>query len=160
MRFDSKEGLDKTDQSLLRLLRANARLSFAELGRKLRMSPPAVAERMKRLEDWGVIRAYRAEIDLAALGRGLHVYFRVVIAPKDYPRFKKAVTAMEEILECHHVTGEYDYLLKVVTRNTEDLESFLLHKLTPTPGVARIHTGLVLREVKNITAIPISKEHV
>ena len=129
MRFDSKEGLDKTDQSLLRLLRANARLSFAELGRKLRMSPPAVAERMKRLEDWGVIRAYRAEIDLAALGRGLHVYFRVVIAPKDYPRFKKAVTAMEEILECHHVTGAESFLLRGAVASVPALEE-LIQRLT------------------------------
>ena len=74
MRFDSKAEIDATDWALLELLQANARLSFAALGRKVRLSAPAVAERMKRLEERGVIRAYRTEINLAALGRNLHVY--------------------------------------------------------------------------------------
>jgi DNA-binding Lrp family transcriptional regulator len=63
---------------------------------------------------------------------------------------------MPEVLECHHVTGDYDYLLKVVARNTQDLERFLLDRLTPAPGVARIHTSLVLREVKTSTSIPLT----
>ena len=73
MRFDSKAEIDATDWALLELLQANARLSFAALGRKVRLSAPAVAERMKRLEERGVIRAYRTEINLAALGRNLRV---------------------------------------------------------------------------------------
>jgi Lrp/AsnC family transcriptional regulator, leucine-responsive regulatory protein len=62
---------------------------------------------------------------------------------------------MPEVLECHHVTGNYDYLLKVVAKNTADLEDFLINRLTPIPGVARIHTSLVLRETKNSTNIPL-----
>jgi len=63
---------------------------------------------------------------------------------------------MPEVLECHHVTGEYDYLLKVVVRNRKELETFLLERLTPTPGVARIHTSMVLSEVKFSTALPMA----
>jgi Lrp/AsnC family leucine-responsive transcriptional regulator len=59
------------------------------------------------------------------------------------------------VLECHHVTGDYDYLLKVVAHNTKDLENFLVNRLTPIPGIARIHTSLVLNEVKASTAIPV-----
>ena len=62
---------------------------------------------------------------------------------------------MPKVLECHHVTGEYDYLLKVAIRNRKDLEHFLLHQITPIPGVARIHTSLVLTEVKSTTALPL-----
>src|SRR5215831_15103893 len=112
MRFDPKAGFDATDWMLLDLLQQDARMSFAALGRKLRLSPPAVAERLKRLEDRGVIRAYRAEIDLSAIGRGVHVYLRVIVPPKDYPRFKAAIAGMEEIFECHHVTGNESFVLR------------------------------------------------
>ena len=129
MRFDPKAGIDATDWRLLDLLQNDARLSFAELGRKLKLSPPAVAERMKRLEERGVIRAYRAQIDLSALGRGLHVYLRVVVQPKDYARFKKAVEAMDEIFECHHVTGEESFILRAAVEAVSALER-LIQKLT------------------------------
>ena len=71
--------------------------------------------------------------------------------------FREAVLQMPEVLECHHVTGDYDYLLKVVAHNTQDLERLLLEQLTPIPGVARIHTSLVLNEVKSTTVIPITE---
>jgi Lrp/AsnC family leucine-responsive transcriptional regulator len=129
MRFDPKSGLDATDLRLLNLLREDARLSFAELGRRLRLSPPAVAERMKRLEERGVVRAYRAEIDLAALGRGLNVYLRVVVQPKDYARFLKTMEALEEILECHHVTGQESFVLRAAVTAVPSLET-LIQKLT------------------------------
>jgi DNA-binding Lrp family transcriptional regulator len=70
--------------------------------------------------------------------------------------FHKAIRKLTEVLECHHVTGDHDYLLKIVARNTDDLENFLVNRLTPIPGVAQIHTSLVLREVKNSTLMPIS----
>ena len=144
MRFDPKAGLDATDWRLLHLLGDHARSSFAELGRKLRLSPPAVAERMKRLEDRGVVRAYRAEIDLSALGRGLHVYFRVIVQPKDYPRFNKAIDAMEEIFECHHVTGEESFILRAAAATVPALEA-LIQKLTafgPTTTSVILSTSL------------------
>jgi DNA-binding Lrp family transcriptional regulator len=68
---------------------------------------------------------------------------------------RAAIREMPEVLECHHVTGEYDYLLKVVIHNRKDLERFVLERLTPVPGVARIHTSLVLTEVKATTALPV-----
>jgi Lrp/AsnC family transcriptional regulator, leucine-responsive regulatory protein len=129
MRYDPKTGLDATDWNLLNLLRQEARLSFAELGRKLRLSAPAVAERMKRLEERGVIRAYRAEINLTKLGRGLHVYLRAVVQPKDYARFRKAVETMEEVLECYHVTGEESFLLRAAVTAVPSLET-LIEKLS------------------------------
>ena len=144
MTFDSKTGIDPTDWRLLKLLREQARLSFAELGRKVRLSPPAVTERIKRLEERGVVRGYRAEIDLSALGRGLHVYLRVVVPPKDYPRFKKAVEANEDVFECHHVTGEESFLLRAALGNVPSLEA-LIQKLTsfgPTTTSVILSTSL------------------
>ena len=144
MRFDPKSGLDATDWKLVDLLQSGARASYAELGRKLRLSPPAVAERMKRLEERGVVRAYRAEVDLSALGRGLHVYLRVVVAPKDYARFKKSVAAMDEIFECHHVTGAESFVLRAAVEAVPALEA-LIQKLTvygPTTTSVILSTAL------------------
>jgi Lrp/AsnC family leucine-responsive transcriptional regulator len=130
MRFDPKAGLDAIDWKLLLLLRDNARSSFAELGRKLRLSAPAVVERMKRLEDRGVVRGYRADIDLGELGKRLNVYLRVVVEPKDYPRFKRAMEALDdEIFECHHVTGAESFVLRAAVTAVPELET-LIQKLT------------------------------
>ena len=129
MRFDPKSGLDATDWTLLRIVECNARLSFAELGRRLRLSAPAVAERMKRLEERGVIRAYRADINLTALGRPLHVYLRVIVQPKDYARFKKRMEALDEIFECHHVTGTESFVLRAAVDTVSSLEA-LIEQLT------------------------------
>ena len=129
MKFDPKAGLDATDWNLLNLLQEDARLSFAELGRKLRLSAPAVAERMRRLEERRIIRAYRAEIDLSALGRGLHVYLRVVVQPKDYKKFRNAVAALDEVFECHHVTGQESFVLRAAVTAVPSLET-LIQKLT------------------------------
>jgi|SRR5208283_292950 len=144
MRFGPKAGLDATDWALLNLLEKDARLSFAELGRKLRLSPPAVAERMKRLQERGVIRAFRAEIDLSALGRALHVYIRVIVQPKDYPRFRKAIELMDEIFECHHVTGGESFILRAAVDSVPSLET-LTQKLTaygPTTSSVILSTML------------------
>ena len=70
-------------------------------------------------------------------------------------RVRTAINQMPEVLECYHLTGEYDYLLKVVVRNRKDLERFIMDRLTPIPGVARVHTSLVLTEVKSTTTIPV-----
>ena len=144
MRFDPKAGLDATDWALLKHLSKDARLSFAALGRKLRLSAPAIAERMNRLEERGVIRGYRAEVDLAALGRGLNVYLRAIVQPKDYPRFHKTVEALDEILECHHVTGEESFVLRAAVAGVSSLD-ILIQKLTmfgPTTTSVILSTAL------------------
>lgn len=114
---------------MLTLLQRDARLSYAELGRKLKLSPPAAAERLRRLEDWGVITGYRAEINPLALGRTLLVYFRVTVSPKDYPKFKKLMTQLVEIHECHHITGAESFIVKARLRSVQELEP-LIEKLT------------------------------
>jgi Lrp/AsnC family transcriptional regulator, leucine-responsive regulatory protein len=126
------------------LLADNARISYAQLGRSLRLSAPAVAERIKRLEERGIIRAYRAEVDLAAMGRGLNVYLRVVVQPKDYARFKKLIDSLDEIFECHHVTGEESFILRGAVTGVAGLEA-LIEKLTafgPTTTSVILSTSL------------------
>jgi DNA-binding Lrp family transcriptional regulator len=105
-----------------------------------------------------VICRYVALLAPAALGFDMLCFLQVTLqrhGPAEVDAFRMAVRAMPEVLECHHVTGEYDYLLKVAIRNRQDLERFVVHRLTPAPGVARIHTSLVLSEIKNETALPV-----
>ena len=150
--------LDELDSAILEILQTDARLSNAELGRRVNLSPPATLARVRRLEESGVIRAHVTIVDRRLAGYDMLCFVSVSLQLHDVEQvtgFRDVVGEMPEVLECHHVTGDYDYLLKVVAHNTKDLESFLLEKLTPIPGVARIHTSLVLNEVKSNTMIPL-----
>lgn len=150
--------LDKVDKSLLRALQADGRLSNVELARKISLSPPAAHARLRRLEKDGYIRQYTAVVDREKAGYDLLCFIHISLQMHQVTqveKFREATRKMPEVLECHHITGEYDYLLKVVLRNRKDLEQFVVDKLTPIPGVARIHTSLVFTEVKATMALPL-----
>ena len=150
--------LDKVDKSLLRALQADGRLSNVELARKISLSPPAAHARLRRLEKDGYIRQYTAVVDREKAGYDLLCFIHISLQMHQVTqveKFREATRKMPEVLECHHITGEYDYLLKVVLRNRKDLERFVVDKFTPIPGVARIHTSLVFTEVKSTMALPL-----
>jgi len=150
--------LDTVDISILEILQREARISNAELARRVHLSPPATLARVQRLERSGYIKRYAALVDRLQAGYDMLCFVNVSLQLHEIENvtgFHEAVQGMPEVLECHHVTGDYDYLLKVVAHNTRDLENFLVNRLTPIPGIARIHTSLVLNEVKSSTAIPV-----
>jgi DNA-binding Lrp family transcriptional regulator len=150
--------LDKLDTEILEILQTEGRISNAELARRVNLSPPATLVRIRRLEESGYIQRYVTLLDRQQAGYDLLCFVRVSLQLHDVEQvmgFREAVQQLPEVLECHHVTGDYDYLLKVVAHNTRDLEDFLFHQLTPIPGVARIYTSLVLNEVKVTTVIPL-----
>jgi Lrp/AsnC family transcriptional regulator, leucine-responsive regulatory protein len=150
---------DDLDRQILAELQKDARISNKELARRVNLSPPATHSRVKRLEANGYIRNYVALIEHKKVDYDMLCFVRVSLQLHDLDQvtgFHEAIRQMSEVLECHHVTGDYDYLLKVVAHNTDGLEHFLVQKLTPIPGVAQIHTSLVLREVKNTTNVPLS----
>ena len=150
--------LDNVDKSLLRALQADGRLSNVELARKISLSPPATHTRLRRLEKDGYIRQYTAVVDREKAGYDLLCFLHISLQMHQVTqveKFREATRKMPEVLECHHITGEYDYLLKVVLRNRKDLERFVVDKITPIPGVARIHTSLVFTEVKSTMALPL-----
>ena len=150
--------LDEIDLALLRSLQTEGRLSNVELARKINLSPPATLARMRRLEKDGYIRQYTAVVDREKAGYDLLCFIHIAMQMHQYEqvdKFRKLMQKMPEVLECHHITGEYDYLLKIVLRNRKDLERFVVDRLTPIPGVSRIHTSLVFTEVKSTTALPL-----
>jgi Lrp/AsnC family transcriptional regulator, leucine-responsive regulatory protein len=121
----SQIGLDATNISLLRELEADARLSLAELGRRVGLSPPAVADRLERLEETGVVRGYRAEVDPRALGYELAVVLRIRPAPRELKKVAELAQRTPEIVECHRITGDDCYLMKAHVRDVEHMEEVI-----------------------------------
>ena len=150
--------LDDLDKLILEELQNDARISNAELARRVNLSPPAAHARIRRLEENGYIKTYAAVLNRQQAGYDMLCFVSVSLQMHEIDQvthFYEAIQELPEVLECHHVTGDYDYLLKVVAHNTDDLEDFLVNRLTPIPGIARIHTSLVLRETKSSTSIPL-----
>ncbi len=151
--------LDELDRRILIELQRDARLANAELARRLSLSPPAVHARIRRLEEQGYVRGYVALLDRERLGFDMLCFIQISLQLHQIEQvnhFRTTIQQIPEVLECHHVTGEYDYLLKIAVRNRQELERLVMEKLTPIPGVARIHTSLVFSEIKASTALPLS----
>ena len=152
------KALDDLDRRLLAALQSDARQSSAELARALKLSGPGLQKRMKKLEDRGVIRGYAAVIDREAVGLELLCFVHIMLAhhrPDAIKRFPEKIKGMPEVLECHFLTGEFDYLLKVVVTGHEELEKFLFEKLMKVSGVDRTRTSIVVKEVKATTSLPL-----
>lgn len=135
-------------------LAVDARISWAELAQELGLSAPAVAERVKRLRQRGLIRGFHAVLDPAALGLGLTAFVAVTLThPRNRGPFLKMVTSQGEVKEAHHMAGEDDYLLKVHCRDTAHLEHFLTDVLKGVAGVQRTRTSIVLGTAKELATV-------
>ena len=130
MAMDSTALMDICGRKLLVELQANARLSLAELSRRIGLSPTATAERLKQMEEIGILRGFTVEIDREALGLDVMAFIRMSCPGQHYHRFIEYVQTLEEVRECHHLTGGDDFLLKVTTTSMADLEA-LIEALLP-----------------------------
>jgi Lrp/AsnC family leucine-responsive transcriptional regulator len=128
--ISARTDLDLTDKKLLKYLAADGRIPFAELGRKVGLSPSATAERVRQLESIGLIRGYRAEVDLQALGYAITAFIRLTCEGNRYRQFLKYLPTLQSVQECHHLTGGDAFLLKVMLSSMTDLES-LIEDLLP-----------------------------
>jgi Lrp/AsnC family leucine-responsive transcriptional regulator len=136
--------LDQTDRQILGLLQEDCRAPLARLGESVDLSAPAVLERIKKLEAAGIITGYRAILDARRLGLDITAFIGVIIGhPSVIGTFEQQVVALDDVLECHHVTGEYTLLLKVKTANTSSLER-LISQIRSLDGVAKTETMVVL----------------
>lgn len=136
MTYESKPEWDAKDWQLLEALQHDARLGYAELGRKVRLSAPAVAERVKRMEDAGVITGYRAVIDSKRLGYGIEAMVRLRCDGSICARFGKLVADVAEVLDCHRLAGEDSALLRVVAMSINHLEAVLDRLLKIHPSIS------------------------
>ena len=149
--------MDATDRIILAQLQADGTQTYAEIGAAAGLSPSAVNDRLKRLRAEGVIRRMTAEVDPTALGLSLLAFVLVAVGgPQGEGRFREAMKAAPEVLECHHLTGEFSYLLKLRLRDTAHLEQFLMDRLKPLAGVVRTHTLIALSTMKETHILPAS----
>jgi Lrp/AsnC family transcriptional regulator, leucine-responsive regulatory protein len=148
--------MDTLDSKALTFLMKSGRATWAELGTLLGLSAVSAADRVRKLEEHGVIRGYAAIIDPAAVGHPLTAYVSVSLSShRNRAAFLRGIEKMEQVSECHHVAGDDDYLLKVRCRGTQDLDHLLAHELKDKLGVARTRTTIVLSTAKESVQVPI-----
>jgi Lrp/AsnC family leucine-responsive transcriptional regulator len=147
--------IDNTDVKILNILQRNGRITNSALAKQIKISPPPTLERVKKLEKNGVIKKFVALLDPTALGIGTHTFVEVSLrghTKENVTQFIGAAQAMDEIMECHHVTGDADFLLKIAVRDIPSYEDLVLHKLTTLPHVSNLKTMVVLSTFKDETA--------
>ncbi|WP_156916169.1 MULTISPECIES: Lrp/AsnC family transcriptional regulator [Psychromonas] len=151
--------LDRTDKQILRLMQSNARISNLELADSVGLSPTPCSRRVKRLEESGIIDKHVTLLKPAALGLNLTAMIGISMdrhTPERFENFEREVSSLPEVLECLIVTGQSaDFLLKVVVRDMQHYEKFLLGHITKLEGVTGVHSSFVLREVVKKTALPL-----
>jgi Lrp/AsnC family leucine-responsive transcriptional regulator len=153
--------IDEIDRKILRLLQENGRMTNAALAEAVGLTATPMLQRMRKLEQRGVITGYTALVDPKAVGRGTIAFVLVKQAEhriESHKRVLAAVAKIPEVIECHHVAGEDDFLLKVVVRDIAEYERFLLDRLALIPGIDRVKTIFVLSTSKSGTALPIDEE--
>ncbi len=149
--------MDENDRIILNALQNNSRMTISDLTDLVELSTSGVQKRLKKLEDQGFIDSYVAILSRSHLGLGLLCFVEVSLGIHDRQEvadFDKTIQALPEVLECHRLTGGADYLLKVVSHDREHLDYFLMDVLMPTPAVDKIKTSIVLKEIKETTALP------
>ena len=149
--------LDRIDKHILRLMQVNGRISNLELADQVGLSPTPCSRRVKRLEESGLITGHVTLLDPQALGLNLTAIVGIAMdrhTPDRFESFEKAIAAMPEIIECSIVTGQTaDFLLKVVVRDMQHYEKFLLGHLTRLDGVTGVHSSFVLRNIVKTTEL-------
>ena len=152
--------LDKTDKAILKQLQANSRIPNSELANKVKLSASACLKRVNRLWKTGTIKQFAAVINAAELGLEITTFTFVALSPhnrKVAAEFVKRINAIDYILECYHVTGEFDYLLKIVASDISAYRDFIIDELLGIAGVSRLETLVVLKPEKQTFNLPIGK---
>ena len=150
--------LDATDLRILRVLQEDASISNVELARKINLSASPTLARVKNLENSGVISRYVGLVDPAALGLKMNVFIRVSLEQQGsaaLERFEQEVSRFGQVMEVYLMTGDEDYLLRIVVPDIQSLERFILDHLTKIPGIKKIRSSFALKQVKYKTALPI-----
>lgn len=152
--------LDRTDLKILAEMQNDARISNAELAQRVGLSPSPCLRRVRQLEADGIIRRYAAIIDAKSVGLPISVFVRVSLHSQvrdQLEDFESRINAFEEIMECYLMTGESDYLLRIVVPDLESYERFLTEKLTRISAIANIQSSFALKQVAYRTGLPLDK---
>ncbi len=153
--------LDKIDLMILKLLQENGRKTNVQLSNEIGLSPAPTLERVKKLENSGIIKSYHAVVEEKAVALGIKAMIQVsLVRQKDnaISNFKKQINKIDEIVECYQVTGNYDYLLKVVVKDIPSFEKLIGEKLSKIADIGQMQTNVILSEVKKSPVLPLNYE--
>jgi len=150
--------IDRTDKGILSELQSNARITNTELAKRVNLSPSSTLERVKKLEASGIIQQYVTLLNTKKAGYTCITFVEVTLArhgETPVKNFFKSITDMDEVLECHHITGEGDFLLKIATRDIPHYDELILHGLSTLSNVQHLKTSVILSTFKHQTQLPI-----
>ncbi len=153
--------VDTHDRAIVRALQTDGRMSNVELAERINLSESATLRRVRALEEVGLIEGYSARINQARGGLPGNVFINITLQrqdQQDLEAFEKAVQQVPEIMECYLMTGNFDYLLRVVVADTDDFERIHSQKLTRLPGVSRVQSSFTLRTVRKSSVLPMKEE--
>ncbi len=151
-------GMDALDFKLLNELQRNAKQTNKQLSLKLGLSITAVFERIRKLENDGVLKKYVALLDPQSVNRDFVVFCQIKLlqhSQNNVVTFENEISKLPEVLECYHTSGNYDYLLKVLVKDMHEFRAFMINKLTAINHIASTHSSFVINEVKQSTVIPL-----
>ncbi len=151
--------IDKTDVKILEILQENGKISNAELAKRIGISPPPTLDRVKKLENSGVIKKYVAMINPESVGIETFTFVQVVLrrhGREVIKEFVDEVVKIKEVMACHHITGDADFLLKIAVKRIPAYEKLVLDKLTELPHIQHLKTMVVLSTIKNETSFNIN----
>jgi len=152
--------LDRTDLRMLAVLQSEGRITNAELAERVSLSPSACLRRLQRLETDKIITGYAAQVDPQTIGLGLQAFVRVQLSKHESSAiedFVKRINDWDEVVACHALTGDMDYLLHVHVADLQDFSRFLLDHLLNAAGVADVNSSFVLRTVKRSPSLPLTQ---
>jgi DNA-binding Lrp family transcriptional regulator len=156
-----KAKLDPIDRKILELLQANSNITNAQLSQEIGLSAAPTLERVKKLETAGVIRSYHAVVDAASVGLGVSTFVMATLKghnKENIAKFMSAIAEIKEIVECHHVTGQADFILKIVCSDIPSYQNLMLEKVTNIEVVDNLQSMVILSTLKDTKRIPIPEQ--
>ncbi len=150
--------IDQIDKQILEILQENAKITNAQLSKDINLSPAPTLERVKKLENAGYIKSYHARLDGQKLGLGVATFVSIKLNKhnkESNENFVKQIRAIDEIVECHYVTGSSDYVLKVVSKDIDSYQSLIMNKISEISEVDNMQTMVILNTIKDSDSLPI-----
>ena len=150
--------IDAIDRRIIQLLQADGKMKIKEIAEALKMSNTPIFERIKRLEREGFILGYTARIDKKKLGFGLIAFCSVSLEQhheENIQKFVAEISELKEVIECYHIAGMFDYLMKIYVQDMEDYQTFITKKLARLKNIGRVQSSFVMTEIKHDEALPL-----
>ncbi|WP_089356757.1 Lrp/AsnC family transcriptional regulator [Ekhidna lutea] len=154
----SRIKLDKIDRKILDILQSNAKITNAQLSKDIGLSPAPTLERVKKLETSGIIKSYHAKLDTDKIGLGVHTFVQVSLKghnKKNIDAFINEINSISEVIECHHITGSGDFILKIIASDIQSYQKLMLEKVSEIDVVDGLQSMIILSTFKDSKVMPV-----